>query len=224
HLAVAFLCFAAAAPAVAQNLVKNGRFLTDTSFWNSAFARNPNDADGWPGSGSLQISNNLPDPNYGLAVAQCVPVQPGELLIRAKAFIPAGQSRTGYASVFVNAYAAADCTGSSLANKSIGTSPALGSWVTVQGNFTPPPGAVAVRMFFSIVKIEAGGTLIGLLDDAFLGTLCEQSSPNLCLGAPPFGVKAHWTTAQGSGDGVEIPLSGDTGYYWFFSPGNVEAV
>src|SRR4029453_5899449 len=132
HLAVAFLCFAAAAPAVAQNLVKNGRFLTDTSFWNSAFARNPNDADGWPGSGSLQISNNLPDPNYGLAVAQVGPVRPGELLIRAKAFIPAGQSRTGYASVFVNAYAAADCTGSSLANKSIGTSPALGSWVTVQ--------------------------------------------------------------------------------------------
>lgn len=223
YLAAALLCLAAT-PAVGQNLIKNGRFNTDTSFWNLAYARIPNDADGWPGSGSLQISNSIANPNVGLAVAQCVPVQPGQLLIRAKAFIPSGQSRTGYATAWVYAYNAADCTGPQLANKTIGTSAATGNWVTIESSFTPPPGAAAVKMFFSIVKSEGGGTLIGLLDDVFLGAPCALSSTNLCLGNHRFGVTAHWTTAQGSGEGVEIPLSGDTGYYWFFSPGNVEAV
>jgi len=38
-------------------------------------------------------------------------------------------------------------------------------------------------------------------------------------------VRTQWTTAPGqSGAGRAVDLTGDTGYFWFFSPSNVEMV
>jgi PKD repeat protein len=54
---------------------------------------------------------------------------------------------------------------------------------------------------------------------------CVPSATHLCLESNRFQVDVAWTTPQGaSGLGQAVPLSDDTGYFWFFSNTNVEMV
>lgn len=54
---------------------------------------------------------------------------------------------------------------------------------------------------------------------------CSQDASTLCLNAGRFKVQATWTTADNvSGAGHAVSLTGDTGYFWFFSSNNVEMV
>jgi ELWxxDGT repeat protein len=57
---------------------------------------------------------------------------------------------------------------------------------------------------------------------------CHPSAEHLCLGGSGGGryqVEATWRTANGTeGRATAVALTGDTGYFWFFSPTNVEAV
>lgn len=54
---------------------------------------------------------------------------------------------------------------------------------------------------------------------------CTADTISLCLSSGRFLVRAHWATSDGrSGDGLAVSLSGDTGYFWFFSANNVEMV
>jgi hypothetical protein len=46
----------------------------------------------------------------------------------------------------------------------------------------------------------------------------------LCLGGGRFRVTATWQTSTASGDGTAVTLTPDSGYFWFFDPGNVEVV
>ena len=40
-----------------------------------------------------------------------------------------------------------------------------------------------------------------------------------------FQTSIHWTKGDGtSGDGTAVPLTGDSGYFWFFSSANIETV
>ena len=51
------------------------------------------------------------------------------------------------------------------------------------------------------------------------------SATSLCLAGNRFSVAVAWHTTDGrSGAGQAIPLSGDTGYFWFFGASNVELV
>jgi hypothetical protein len=51
------------------------------------------------------------------------------------------------------------------------------------------------------------------------------NTTTLCLSGSQFTVTVHWSTNTGaSGEGTAIPLSGDTGYFWFFNSANVELV
>jgi hypothetical protein len=52
---------------------------------------------------------------------------------------------------------------------------------------------------------------------------CAAGPGDLCLGGR-FRVSVAWRTAAGAGFGTAVPLTGDTGYFWFFSPANVELV
>ena len=56
--------------------------------------------------------------------------------------------------------------------------------------------------------------------------VCAPSATTLCLGAGSrFVVTAAWRTPDGrSGSGQAVALTADTGYFWFFSSSNVEAV
>lgn len=53
---------------------------------------------------------------------------------------------------------------------------------------------------------------------------CAQTANALCLNAARFRVSVTWITATASGTGTAVPLTGDTGYFWFFTSGNVEIV
>jgi subtilisin-like proprotein convertase family protein len=55
---------------------------------------------------------------------------------------------------------------------------------------------------------------------------CVASSGALCLNSGRFKVQVAWQVpAQGtSGAGTAVPLTTDTGYFWFFSSNNVELV
>jgi hypothetical protein len=53
---------------------------------------------------------------------------------------------------------------------------------------------------------------------------CATGPGDLCLGGR-FRVRVSWRTRSGdSGTGTAVPLTGDTGHFWFFSPTNVELV
>ena len=57
-------------------------------------------------------------------------------------------------------------------------------------------------------------------------TTCVPNATTLCLNGNRFQAQVSWRVAsQGTaGNGTAISLSGDTGYFWFFSSGNVELV
>ena len=53
---------------------------------------------------------------------------------------------------------------------------------------------------------------------------CVPDASTLCLNEGRFAVTAAWETDERAGEGQALLLTGDTGYFWFFSPENVEAV
>ena len=54
---------------------------------------------------------------------------------------------------------------------------------------------------------------------------CTPSATSLCLSGGRFRVQTTWRTSQGtSGVGNAIPLTADSGYFWFFDAGNIEVV
>src|SRR6185369_62900 len=54
---------------------------------------------------------------------------------------------------------------------------------------------------------------------------CEPGADHLCLNSSRFRVEATWKKATGeTGSGHAVGLTADTGYFWFFSDSNVEAV
>ena len=54
---------------------------------------------------------------------------------------------------------------------------------------------------------------------------CAPTSARLCLNGGRFAVEAKWRDFQGrTGMGTAVPLTGDTGYFWFFKASNVEVV
>jgi ELWxxDGT repeat protein len=54
---------------------------------------------------------------------------------------------------------------------------------------------------------------------------CAPGPGRLCLQGGRFAVEAAWKDFQGkTGTGTAVPLSADTGYFWFFNPANVEVM
>jgi hypothetical protein len=76
---------------------------------------------------------------------------------------------------------------------------------------------------------EGGPRLVGAAvdvgaDERLAPAPCVPTIHTLCLDGGRFAVSASWATASGSGAGSGVPLTADSGYFWFFSPQNVEAV
>jgi len=60
---------------------------------------------------------------------------------------------------------------------------------------------------------------------ATTATVCTPGAQRLCLNGGRFAVEAAWKDFSGhTGTGTAVPLTGDTGYFWFFSPTNVEVM
>lgn len=60
---------------------------------------------------------------------------------------------------------------------------------------------------------------------ASTGPGCTPTESTLCLNQGRFRVSAFWRDFEGNlGRGHAVSLTGDTGYFWFFAPSNVELV
>jgi hypothetical protein len=53
---------------------------------------------------------------------------------------------------------------------------------------------------------------------------CVPDGETLCLNGGRFRVRATWETRDGQGTGRGVPLTADSGYFWFFAADNVELV
>jgi len=53
---------------------------------------------------------------------------------------------------------------------------------------------------------------------------CTVSTTALCLSSSRFQVSVRFSANGSSGIGQAVPLTADTGYFWFFSNSNVELV
>lgn len=75
------------------------------------------------------------------------------------------------------------------------------------------------RLWAFVVFVVIAG--VGLSQP--LAAQCVPSTNALCLNGNKFQVTANWRTPDGlSGAGHAVPLTADTGYFWFFNPANIE--
>lgn len=60
---------------------------------------------------------------------------------------------------------------------------------------------------------------------SLLAAPCSPSATTLCLNAGRFQVEVQWKDSHGrTGPGQAVPITADTGDFWFFSPANIELV
>jgi ELWxxDGT repeat protein len=81
---------------------------------------------------------------------------------------------------------------------------------------------VGDRLYFAADDGLHGEELWSLPASGLAG--CQASTAALCLNGGRFEVTAFWRDFEGrNGEGRAEGLTGDTGYFWFFDPANVEA-
>jgi PKD repeat protein len=80
----------------------------------------------------------------------------------------------------------------------------------------------------SLMATNAGGsntTTKSVTVSAGGPTVCTPDAATLCFGGGRFMVQMVWTKPDNSsGPGNAVPLTDDSGYFWFFDPTNIEAV
>ncbi len=87
-----------------------------------------------------------------------------------------------------------------------------------------PQGAFAET---AVATLAAPGAplLVSERSDPAARAACQPGPRTLCLNGGRFAVSAAWKDFQGgTGVGTAVGLTGDTGYFWFFDPANVEVV
>src|SRR6266496_2602023 len=99
------------------------------------------------------------------------------------------------------------------------------SWTAMNAGLTNTSVTALVIDPSMPTKIYAG-TEDGVYDYLAIEPPCVSDSTTLCLSGGRFKVTTQWATAAGqSGSGQAVALTGgDTGYFTFFDPGNVEVV
>jgi hypothetical protein len=84
-----------------------------------------------------------------------------------------------------------------------------------QGGTAPTNPPEALRSLLRYWKTNLGGGTAG----------CQPGPTTLCLNGGRFKVEAAWKDFAGhTGVGQTLPLTGDTGAFWFFDPANLEVV
>jgi ELWxxDGT repeat protein len=117
-------------------------------------------------------------------------------------------TQTGAARRYVNPYGLQASVADTTAFGALGANVAG----TVTQGPTGRPGTAQVTQLAPPTAADAGA-----------GGGCVPASIRLCLQGGRFAVTAAWQDSAGNhGTASVVPISGDTGYLWFFAPDNVE--
>jgi hypothetical protein len=225
-----------ATPALAGNLLSNPTFDTDLSGWAYVGTGNwdASDALAQANSGSVVGTNSSVSPfTYEtVLVSACLPVNAGAGYDSSlDSRIPSGQGLTVNAFLEVAWYSQAGCSGLHFlgANSIAGNTTADGLWhrATSNSSVTAPAAATHASVRVHLAKTEAGGTAAAYFDNLVFkpqGT-CAVLPDLLCLNNGRFQVSSRFEDYSGqTGVGLAQAMTGDTGYFWFFSAANVEVV
>jgi hypothetical protein len=223
-----------AATASAQNWVANGNFDANAGSWtlNSADSAIAFDAAfGNPAPGSMRVTNSSAGGSIGTGVLQCLgAVTPGKQYTwGGRVNMPGGQNRTGNLQIGLRWLTGPGCTGNSLDQPRL-VSNLKDTWDIKSETDAAPAGAASVMYVAFPSKVEAGGALFGYFDSLFfkqadgLVPPCVADAVTLCLNSNRFSLTATWRTSSASGPGTAVPLTGDTGAFWFFSSNNLEGI
>lgn len=102
---------------------------------------------------------------------------------------------------------------------------------TVEGTQSAPSAArtgtntLAVAWESENVDTEGFGVVARRAQAGTPTAACVSDATTLCLGAGRFRLRAQFRTADGAqGAAQVVPLTADTGYFWFFNAANVEMI
>jgi hypothetical protein len=215
------------ASAAVVNLAPNPVFDHDLAGWSShpELSVSWATADELAGVGSAEVTNLDPLKGSWALLSDCVTVPPGEWLAFGGAVKAVGGDDGGNGSVRLELFANPDCTG-----LTEGTTGDLrlyfgrSTWGPAQGTTKAPAWAHSARLAFWVATWQEAPTSVHL-DNAFLiaGRTCAETASTLCLANQRFRVNAEWRIPDGTrGVGRVGRLTADSGYLWFFDPGNVE--
>ncbi len=102
-----------------------------------------------------------------------------------------------------------------------GASPAAG--VPVKHRYNTP-GTYIAKLLVTGDESSTTGLVISTFTINVVS--CAPNASTLCLNDNRFKATVEWSVPpqQKTGSGAGVALTGDTGYYWFFSPANIELV
>jgi hypothetical protein len=99
---------------------------------------------------------------------------------------------------------------------------ACGTNATIGGAAATDPAGIVPLTQTATQALRVSNTQV---DTATVGARQCTAGPTMCLTQERFRVMVDWRTNQGDfGLGEAEQLTGDTGYFWFFNPANVEVV
>lgn len=225
------------AEAASANLIVNPHFNRDLAGWSQPIP-NPNtsasydvfDAHGASDSGSALVSAIGAGPFFASPFwSSCFPVTAGKYYRwSAEVFIPAAQAETGVVQNGLRFSTDPACASPLPSTYYIDNTSVVGTLVELHAEGAAPPGAVAAEILLNAITTSGGGGTFSTYFDNVavveLGCGGLESDTTLCLQAGRFAVTADWQTATASGQAGAVQLTSDTGYFWFFSPANVEVV
>jgi hypothetical protein len=231
---LSLLALLLAAPVGAANLLQNPSFQTNLSGWSTPF----DSMAVWDGSGRAAPGSAHATSTYvqGNAVPeagiyQCVPVIPGRsYAFGASFFVPSNVAAEQQiaAVLIVNWYSDASCGGGFVDQTIYGLQVLRDTWFDSQRNAAAPAGSNSAYFAVSASGSFNGPTIQPIeayIDDAYFYSdqTCADSAGNLCLGGR-FRVYGDWAapTQNKSGYMQAVPVTADSGLFWFFAPSNLE--
>lgn len=224
------------APLVATNLLQNPDFTASLAGWvTPSYSAAEWSSVGRSAAGSALVTSAIgraiDAPNA--PIQQCVAVQAGHsYAFGASLYAPGsaapGANITEY--LDVRFYPGASCTGEQLAQFNKGPElPLRDTWADVQWHGTAPVGAVSAMASFGALD-SAGSAAAEVIqvfvDDTyfFSDANCANTAGHLCLTDGRFLVYGSWAVpSQGRSGYIQaVPITSDSGLFWFFSEENLE--
>ncbi len=217
-----------------ENLLVNPNFDTSLNGWQvsgPAFWDPTRDADNSSSSGSARGVFNAPSVT-GLqgVVGQCVPIADGTTYeVGGDIYIAGGQTAGSSAFFSVVFFPEAGCMGTPPPGGGILTTPQVtgtGAWISSIATFKAGFGQSA------FISAELAPSLSGSFQANFDDTVfapvssaCVPDAHTLCLEVLRYRVNAAFAVGDGSLQEAQVgSLGNSSGYLWFFSPDNAEAI